>query len=338
MQRGELYMQFSTDSVTDVEFKQGRNDSLNLLLYSIALEGISLSRLIDAEAEKIRPVLNMGSEESSIQNILDINNSVQKTLNDMIKLEILIQTKLEDIIEIVRNLAAADKAVKNNSGTAETISTTTTITPAANTATGITNAADAIVLPTAEVPDTITIKTPTKTHIKATPTGEAAAAASTAATTLSTAPIALNADKEGCKCNLTGKGQGYILERRDPYYGGIAILQSCISSSFEDSWNGCLHYSIHKDNIMVILVSYPKYFDIKCEKSESSMTVMIKGVGEIAKKVRFKLDATRVVDFKLTIWSEYPDFLINSFRAEITARSKKGFSHNSGIVKVRIPL
>jgi hypothetical protein len=82
-----------------------RTDVINLLLASIAFEELGLAHLINAEAEKIQAVLGTlegGNSFSncSIGDLLLINKSVRKTLEDIIKKEMLLQFKLENVLEI----------------------------------------------------------------------------------------------------------------------------------------------------------------------------------------------------------------------------------------------
>lgn len=78
-------------------------DSVNLLLASVAFEELGLSHIINAEAEKIQYVLGTldgqtPPEPATIDDLLKINNSVNQTLKDTIKTQILLQFQLEDLI------------------------------------------------------------------------------------------------------------------------------------------------------------------------------------------------------------------------------------------------
>ncbi|BDH63251.1 hypothetical protein WMO40_13410 [Bacillaceae bacterium CLA-AA-H227] len=80
-----------------------RDSVINLLLASIALEELGLSHIINAEAEKIQYVLGTldgqtPPEPATIDDLLKINNSVNQTLKDTIKTQILLQFQLEDLI------------------------------------------------------------------------------------------------------------------------------------------------------------------------------------------------------------------------------------------------
>ncbi len=104
------------DATIDITIEE----SVNLLLASIAFEELGLAHIINAEAEKIQYVLGTLEGQTpletppTIEDLLEINNSVDKTLRNVIKKQMLLQFKLEDTISI--------------STTTTTTSTTTTTT------------------------------------------------------------------------------------------------------------------------------------------------------------------------------------------------------------------
>lgn len=81
-----------------------------LLLSSIALEELALAHIMNAEAEKIQFVLGtltpttstLEPPEVSISNLLDVNLSVRRTLQDVIKKEMLLQFKFENVLDLVQ--------------------------------------------------------------------------------------------------------------------------------------------------------------------------------------------------------------------------------------------
>ncbi len=93
-------------------------DTVSMLLSSIALEEIGLSHIINAEAEKVQFVLgtlHKSSEKQqfkarNINDILMVNRSVDKTLRGVLKNQMLLQMKLEDTLELY------DKLLSNNDG------------------------------------------------------------------------------------------------------------------------------------------------------------------------------------------------------------------------------
>lgn len=84
-----------------------RCDSINLLLSSIALEEISLSHILNAEGEKLQ--LFLKSCPKRLNDFLDINESVNKTLRTVVKSQILLELKLEDVVELDRKSHCTDE-------------------------------------------------------------------------------------------------------------------------------------------------------------------------------------------------------------------------------------
>lgn len=80
-----------------------REDALNLLLASIAIEELALGHIINAEAEKIQyavgtlPGLTI---PATISDLLAIDTSVKNTLQEVIKKEMLLQSKLEIVLSV----------------------------------------------------------------------------------------------------------------------------------------------------------------------------------------------------------------------------------------------
>lgn len=107
----------SYPNIPDIEpsIKISRDQVINLLLASIALEELGLSHIINAEAEKIQYIL--GTLEGStpptrptIAELLIVNRSVEKTLRSVIKNQMLLQFKLEDVLEIPDEVTTATNA------------------------------------------------------------------------------------------------------------------------------------------------------------------------------------------------------------------------------------
>lgn len=95
-----------------------REEIINLLLASVALEELGLAHIVNAEAEKLQFVLGtLESNDSqyhpqprpTIEDLLKINKSVERTLRSVIKNQMLLQFKLEDIMDIPKEEPCDDE-------------------------------------------------------------------------------------------------------------------------------------------------------------------------------------------------------------------------------------
>ncbi|WIV13751.1 hypothetical protein [Proteiniborus sp. MB09-C3] len=76
-----------------------REDALNMLIASIAMEEMGLAHIINAEGEKIQYVLKSEiSRSASIHDIKDINQGIDRIIRDVTKLQMLLQEKLESVM------------------------------------------------------------------------------------------------------------------------------------------------------------------------------------------------------------------------------------------------
>lgn len=69
-----------------------RSQAITDIIESVALEQKALSRILDAEAEKIHKVVNYARSK---EEILEVNHSVHLVLNAITRLELVLQAKLE---------------------------------------------------------------------------------------------------------------------------------------------------------------------------------------------------------------------------------------------------
>lgn len=98
-----------------------------LLLASVALEELALAHLLNAEAEKTQFVLGtltptrttFSPAVVSLSNLLDLDTSVQRTLRDVIKKEMLLEYKFEnvlDLIETIETIPSCPGSVTDSNG------------------------------------------------------------------------------------------------------------------------------------------------------------------------------------------------------------------------------
>lgn len=90
----------SLPTVPDITPKMNldRCSTINLLLSSIALEEIGLSHILNAEGEKLQLFIKKGSID--LCGFIKLNDSVNKTLRSVVKSQMLLQFKLEDVVTL----------------------------------------------------------------------------------------------------------------------------------------------------------------------------------------------------------------------------------------------
>ncbi|MCK9313983.1 MAG: hypothetical protein M0P20_08060, partial [Methanocorpusculum sp.] len=97
-------MSFPTIPTITPSISINRTQVINMLLASIALEELGLAHIINAEGEKLQAVLGtlpgLSITATSISGLLSINREVRRTLQTVVKSQMLLQFKLEDILEI----------------------------------------------------------------------------------------------------------------------------------------------------------------------------------------------------------------------------------------------
>ncbi|WNF35711.1 hypothetical protein RJD24_14790 [Bacillaceae bacterium IKA-2] len=90
-----------------------KKKALNLLLSSIALEEIGLSHILNAEAEKLQVAIKKYKKNKlNFEDFLSVNHSIDKTLRGIIKNQMLLQFKLEDVVELYQTEGFEDDCDK----------------------------------------------------------------------------------------------------------------------------------------------------------------------------------------------------------------------------------
>jgi hypothetical protein len=123
--KGVIYMSFPNIPDVNPNISINRDEVINLLLASIAFEELGLAHIINSEGEKIQYIIGtLGGQTPltppTLDELLKVNKSVAQTLRSVIKNQMLLQFKLEDILDIppeqrqiFENIATAT-AVFNN--------------------------------------------------------------------------------------------------------------------------------------------------------------------------------------------------------------------------------
>ena len=97
----------SMPKMPEMDENMNREYAINLIISSIAMEELALSHILNAEGEKLQYVLGTleGQDpgEVTMCDIMEVNRSIQKTIRDITKTEMLLQFKLEDALELEGN-------------------------------------------------------------------------------------------------------------------------------------------------------------------------------------------------------------------------------------------
>ena len=81
------------------------NGALTMLLVSIALEEIGLSHIIHAEAEKIQAAVQaVICDKAEVEDLLDIDESVNLLLRTIVKKELLLELKMVEVLEALKKV------------------------------------------------------------------------------------------------------------------------------------------------------------------------------------------------------------------------------------------
>ncbi|HEY4602172.1 MAG TPA: hypothetical protein VIG73_12965 [Cerasibacillus sp.] len=78
-----------------------RCEVINLLLSSIAMEEIGISHILNAEGEKIQRLLK--NNNICVHDYFKLNKEINQMLRSIVKSQLLLQMKLEDVVTIFQN-------------------------------------------------------------------------------------------------------------------------------------------------------------------------------------------------------------------------------------------
>ncbi len=78
-----------------------RSDTIDILLASIALQEMGLSHVINAEGEKLQEFIRYANQCNAHKELLEVNESIRKTLETVESIENLLVTKTKYVVEIM---------------------------------------------------------------------------------------------------------------------------------------------------------------------------------------------------------------------------------------------
>lgn len=97
-------MSFPTIPHISPSINLNRAQVVDLLLASIAFEELGLAHIINAEGEKLQAALgtlpNLSVTAGSLAELVSLNREIRRTLQTVIKSQMLLQFKLEDVLDI----------------------------------------------------------------------------------------------------------------------------------------------------------------------------------------------------------------------------------------------
>lgn len=90
-----------------------KDDSLNMILASIAMEELGLSHIINAEGEKLQYVLGTlnggGCRHASIEEVLAVNKSIKGLLDSVMQNQILLKSKMDSAVSALEEGSSGPK-------------------------------------------------------------------------------------------------------------------------------------------------------------------------------------------------------------------------------------
>jgi hypothetical protein len=89
------------DSKIKIDFDIDFEGVINTTLLSIALEELSLAHILNAEGEKLQCFLGEECHLHCLDDALKLNESVRRTIQATIKQEMLLQFKLENLMDLL---------------------------------------------------------------------------------------------------------------------------------------------------------------------------------------------------------------------------------------------
>lgn len=239
-------------------------DALTLMLTSIAMEEISLSKLIDAETNKILSVIDTcKNKDSNVSDTIKINASVNETIKNIIKLKKISQNKIENIKEIMLTEDEEVNKIENKTNEAR-IDMPTSIS---------TNETNNFIK---------SIKCKSKCITSESPYIE----------------------KDICNYSLTGTGNGCVLNNNDEFNCQTAVIYAFILYNDIYNRTICYSVQNYTNNICMYASGHNVKIECPYNCNDKKDKVVIYGKGEAEKSSQCNIDIVGTVNFTLTVCSK----------------------------------
>jgi hypothetical protein len=81
-----------------------RQKIMDVALMSIALEQEGIALIVKAEGEKLKQMMNRKNYNLSPQEFIAVNESVQRTLKEISKKEMLLECRIQNLIDLIEKV------------------------------------------------------------------------------------------------------------------------------------------------------------------------------------------------------------------------------------------
>jgi hypothetical protein len=81
-----------------------RQKIMDVALMSIALEQEGIAHIVKAEGEKLKQMMNRKNYNLSPQEFIAVNESVQRTLKEISKKEMLLECRIQNLIDLIEKV------------------------------------------------------------------------------------------------------------------------------------------------------------------------------------------------------------------------------------------
>jgi hypothetical protein len=129
---------------------------------------------------------------------------------------------------------------------------------------------------------------------------------------------------------LTGTGKGCVSNRRDAYYGNMAVLYAFVFCC--DLKNRTIRYTVENDDRSLYFLATGFNISIQCPV-HCSDPILICGKGHVKKQSQCHPDCSGPANFTLTIYNQANG--IFAFQMKIHSDKSPDLNHDSGLIQTK---